>query len=380
MSCIRGKTVYTGTAVVTDGFVAFTGSTVTGVGTKPRGKVIGEYDVITPAFIDPHCHIGMHRAAEPAAESEANEKMDPLLTLPDALDSVQMDDAAFGESIEMGVLYSCVVPGSGNILGGLAAVIRHHAPTTTDALIARAGVKCAFGYNPMSTGSWKGTRPSTRMGAAALLRAKLDEIRLKMAKRRRATGKARQDVAFTAAEAILCDVLTGKQRLRCHVHKIDDIAALLRVVDEFKLKVTVEHASDVHDGAIFAELKRRRIPVVYGPVDSFPYKVELRHASWQNIRLLVDAGVEFGLMSDHPVTLSRHLLGQTRWFTRVGLSKQDAIELITRRNARILGIDDRLGTLARGKWASVVAFNGDPFDITCYPVAVWAEGQRIYTA
>ncbi|NLF29998.1 MAG: amidohydrolase family protein [Planctomycetes bacterium] len=380
MPCIHGKTVYTGTSVITDGFVAFNGSTLTSVGPAPRGKVVGEYDVITPAFIDPHSHIGMHRSAEPAAESEANEKMDALLVLPDALDSVQMDDGAFAEAIEMGVLYSCAVPGSGNILGGLAAVIRHDAPTTTDALIARAGLKCAFGYNPMSAGGWKGTRPSTRMGAAALLRGRLDEVRLKMDKRRRAAGKARQDLAFTAAEAILADVLAGRQRLRCHVHKSDDIAALLRIVDEFKLKVTVEHASDVHDVAVFAELKRRRIPVVYGPVESFPYKVELRHESWRNVRLLVDSGVQFGLMTDHPVTLSRNLFGQTRWFTRCGLSKQQAIELVTRRNATILGIDDRLGTLGRGKWASFVAFNGDPFDITSYPVAVWAEGRQIYTA
>ena len=78
-------------------------------------------------------------------------------------------------------------------------------------------------------------------------------------------------------------------------------------------------------------------------------KVELKHENWRNVRHLLESGVEFGLMTDHPVTLSRQLLLQTRWLLRAGLSKQQAIELISRRNAKILGLDNRLGTLDRGK-------------------------------
>ena len=96
-----------------------------------------------------------------------------------------------------------------------------------------------------------------------------------MAKRKRAAGKKKQEITFTAEEAVFRDVLARKHVLRCHVHKIDDIATLLRIVDEFKLKVTVEHAGDVHEPEIFAELKRRGIPVICGPLDSIAYKVEL---------------------------------------------------------------------------------------------------------
>ena len=75
----------------------------------------------------------MHRAGEPSAESEANEHLDSILVLPDALDSVQMDDRALQDAIEMGVLYSCVVPGSGNVIGGHSAVIRNYAKDSTAA-------------------------------------------------------------------------------------------------------------------------------------------------------------------------------------------------------------------------------------------------------
>jgi imidazolonepropionase-like amidohydrolase len=379
MEHVHGKTVYTGRKVLEDAFVVFDGQRIVSVGKSKKGEDRGSFEVVAPAFIDAHSHIAMVRAGEPASEAEANDQMDPILAVPDALDSVQMDDDSLRDATEMGVLYSCVVPGSGNIIGGLSAVIRHYAETTTDALVGRAGVKAAFGYNPMSTREWKGRRPTTRMGALAILRSKLHDVRNKVASHKRAKGNKKLDITFTAEELVLRDVLARKHTLRAHVHKTDDIAALLRIVDEFKLKVTVEHAGDVHTPGIFRELRKRGIPVVYGPTDSIPYKVELKHDTWRNVKHLIESGVEYGLMTDHPVNLSRLLLIQTRWFTRLGLTKQDAIELVSRKNAKILGIDDKLGTLEKNKWASFSCWNGDPFDITHYPVAVYGEGRLLYS-
>ncbi len=379
MNCVHAKTVYTGNSVVEDAYVRFDGQNIADVSKGKGGRLLGEFEVLTPAFIDPHSHIGMTRAGEPSEESESNDKLDTIFALPDALDSVQMDDKTFQEAVEMGVLYSCVVPGSGNIIGGLSAVIRNYARNSTEALIARAGVKAAFGHNPMSTQGWRGTRPSTRMGAIALLRKRLDEVYQKMQKYSKARGKKKEDITFSAEETVLRDVLTGKTRLRAHAHKIDDIAVLLRVVDDFRIKVSVEHAMDVHQPEIFRELKKRNIPVIYGPLDAFAYKVELKHENWQNIRHLLDSRVEYGLMTDHPVTPARQLFLQTRWFTRAGLSRQQAIEIVSRKNADILGLSKLLGTLEKGKWASFTCWSGDPFDLTSYPVAVYGEGKLLYS-
>jgi imidazolonepropionase-like amidohydrolase len=379
MNCVSAKTIYTGKRVVSDAHLLFKDKKIVAVSGTKEGRELGKFEVLTPAFIDPHSHIGMERAGEPSAEGEANEHQDSILALTDALDSIQMDDRALKDALEMGVLYSCVMPGSGNIIGGHSAVIRHYAGSSTSALITRAGLKGAFGFNPMKTHAWKGKRPTTRMGAVAMLRSRLDEVRQKMQKFQKARGSKKADIHFSAEDKVLRDLLSRKTRLRAHVHKIDDIAALLRVVDEFKIQITVDHACDVHQPEIFRELKTRKIAVVYGPLDSFAYKVELKHEDWRNVRHLLESGVEFGLMTDHPVTLSRQLLLQTRWFMRAGLSKQQAIELISRRNAKILGLDDRLGTLDKGKWASFVCWNGDPFDMASYPVAVFGEGELLYS-
>ncbi len=379
MKCIFGETIYTGKLVVSNRYLVFDGAQIVGLSKTAKGDLAGEFNVITPAFIDAHSHIGMARSGEPSGEGEANDQLDSILTLTDALDSVQMDDKAFKDAVESGVLYSCVVPGSGNIIGGQSAVIRNFGQDSSAALIGRAGLKAAFGYNPMSTRRWKGQRPTTRMGAVSILRAKLDEVRRKDRRWREAKGAKKTDISFTAEDDVLRDLLSGKLRLRAHVHKIDDIAALLRLADDFKLSFTVEHAMDVHHMEIFVKLKKRKIPVVYGPIDSFAYKVELKHEDWRNIRHLIASGVDFGLMTDHPVTLARQLFLQTRWFARSGMSKQAAIELVSRRNARILGIDKQLGTLARGKWASFVCWSGDPFDMVNFPLAVYGEGDLLYS-
>jgi imidazolonepropionase-like amidohydrolase len=381
---VFAETLYTGDEVVRNVHLVFEGKLVKDVCKEVKGEFLGKFSVITPAFIDAHCHIGMERAGEPGSEGEANEHMDSLLFLADALDSVQMDDSAFRDSVELGVLYSCVMPGSGNIVGGRTAIIRNYGRTTSEALIARSGIKAAFGYNPMSTREWKGTRPHTRMGALSLLRARLDQVKGKMETApkgggSRTRGKAAAAASvLTAEEEVIRSLLTGAQGLRVHVHKIDDIACLLRLQEEFGIRVTVDHASDVNDGHIYAALKERGIPVVFGPLDAFAYKVELKHESWRNVRHLLESGVDFGLMTDHPVIPQRNLFLELRWFLRCGLNRQDAVEIVTRRNAQILGVSDFLGTLDKGKWASFSCWNGDPFDVTRYPVKVFGEGAVVF--
>ncbi len=378
MDCVYAKIIYTGKSIVKDSHLVFKDNKIVKISKTKKGSLAGSFDVLTPAFIDPHSHIGMVRSGEPSSEEESNENMESIITNADALDSIQMDDDAFKGAVEMGVLYSCVLPGSGNIIAGQAAVIRNYATNSSDALMARAGIKGAFGFNPMSTQDWKGQRPCTRMGALSILRSKLDEIKQKIDKLKTAKGKEKKEITFSADEEVLKDLLEGKDILRVHAHKIDDIAALLRVAEEFKLKVSVEHAMDVHQADIFERLKKSNIFVTYGPMDSFPYKVELKHENWRNIMHLINSGVNFGLMTDHPVIPAGNLFMQTRWFLRAGFSKQQAVELVSRKNAEILGLNKTLGTLEKSKWASFICWNGDPFDMSSYPVKVYGEGKTLF--
>ncbi|MCD6510268.1 MAG: amidohydrolase [Thermoprotei archaeon] len=381
MLAVMGRLVYTGHEAppVKEAYVVFneeSGNIIEVTTEKPKCEVIAEGEVITPAFIDAHSHIGMRRAGEHPSEGESNERMDSVMPLADALDSIYMDDKCFRESVEHGVLYSCVLPGSGNIIGGRAVVIRNYALTVEKAFIKYAGIKAALGFNPRSTTEWKGTRPYTRMGATAILRKILTKARneLRLVK----DGKKRLEEVEPEVAALF-PVVEGKERLRVHVHKMDDVLVLFRFKSEFNLDVVIDHACDIYREEDFRRIKEEGIPIVYGPVDAFPYKTELKHESWRNIGALVKVNPYFGLMTDHPVILQRNLFLQLRFFRRFGVSKEKAISIITKRNATILGIQDRLGTLEAGKWASFVLWNGDPFSLEAYPVEVYAEGKRVFS-
>ncbi|OYT25860.1 MAG: imidazolonepropionase [Thermoprotei archaeon ex4572_64] len=381
MKAVRANTLYMGIPdkVLNNVYLIWSEDRIIDItNEKPKNvEEVYEYDyaVVTPAFIDAHSHIGMERAGENPSEEETNERMDTILPHLDALYSIYMDDKSFRESIEFGVLYSCVMPGSGNVIGGKCVVIRNYAKDVEEAFIKYAGIKAALGYNPRSTINWKGSRPYTRMGVIGLLRKYLIKAKDSLI----LVEKGKRDLEEIEPEIrLLFPIIKGEETLRVHVHKNDDIVALIRLKREFNLKVTIEHACDVNDRSIFERIKREEIPITYGPIDSFSYKTELKHEYWRNIKLLIDVKPFFGLMSDHPVILQRNLYLQLRFFRRFGMNKSECISLITYNNAKILGIDNVLGTLEPSKWASFIVWNGDPFSLESYPVLVIAEGMKIF--
>lgn len=375
MKYVRASVLYDGTsnAAKKNVFLGFDGKRIVGISTRePKGELIAD-GIVTPAFIDGHSHIGLARSGEPSSEEEGNERMDPMLPLVNVLDSVYMDDSAFKESIEHGVLYSHVMPGSGNIIGGRTALIRNFAGDIHDALISNPGIKAALGFNPRSTTDWKGNRPTTRMGAMSILRNEL----IKASKAYRLVKKKRKTVDDLEPQTeALMDILNGKQRLMVHVHKEDDIVNLIGLISEFGFRAVINHAGDVHSSRLWNVVSREGLQVIYGPVDSFAYKVELKHESWRNVRFIAESNIKYCLMTDHPVVLQRNLFLQLRFFLRYGLTKEQSVSLISGNAAEILGCDD-IGILERGRMASFTVWNKDPFYLDAWPLAVVGEGSTL---
>ncbi len=376
MKAIKANLLYDGTGAKAkkNVYILFDGEKIVDISKDRKGAEVVDEGIITPGFVDPHCHIGMARSGEPYQEDETNEEMNAIYPLVNAIHSVYMDDPAFKESVEFGVLYSHVMPGSGNIIGGRTALIRNFARDIGDAFIENIGIKAALGYNPRSTTSWKGTRPSTRMGAIAMLREEL----LK-AKKTKALLKKKKKIKEEVEPLtdIFIDILDKKLPLMVHVHKEDDIITLMNLVDEFGIRAVINHECDVHSPELWEKVKKRKMDVIYGPVDSFSYKVELKNESWRNIRFIVESRQKFAVMSDHPVVLQRNLLLQLRFFRRFGMSKEEAISLISGNAADIIGAKN-IGKVKKGYLASLVVWNGDPFSLDSYPVHVIAEGQTVY--
>jgi imidazolonepropionase-like amidohydrolase len=377
MKVIKSRSLFDGVDEKRDYFIGFENDEIKYVGNsqpKESSEIIAEGAVVTPAFIDSHSHIGMVRSGEPDKEEEANEHMNSVYPLVNALHSIYMDDPSFKESVESGVLYSTVLPGSGNIIAGNAVLIRNFVQDIGQSHIMDVGIKAALGYNPRSTVDWKGNRPSTRMGAVAILRENFIKAR-KMQKLLETEKKVIDEVE--PLTELFMDILSNKFKMMVHVHKEDDIMVLIQLIKEFGIKVIANHCVDVHREEVFTALKASSIPVIYGPMDSFPYKVELKHESWRNAEKLLNSGAKFSIMSDHPVILQRNILYSLRHLLRFGLSKADAISKISKEAAEIIGAQN-IGQVRAGFKASIVVWNGDPFSLSSYPILVIAEGRTVY--
>src|SRR5229473_6928468 len=148
MKLIKSRILFDGSDEKENLLIGFEGDEIRYVGSrKPEedtsSEIILEGDdiVVTPAFIDSHSHIGMVRSGEPGNEDESNEQMNSVYPLVNALHSIYMDDPSFTESVESGVLYSTVLPGSGNIIGGKAVLIRNFTQDIDQAYIMDVGIK-----------------------------------------------------------------------------------------------------------------------------------------------------------------------------------------------------------------------------------------------
>ncbi|MCF7859029.1 MAG: amidohydrolase family protein [Candidatus Cloacimonetes bacterium] len=399
---IKAKTLYDGRSVAKDKYILVENDKIIKISDQ---KQKFDYEgFVTPAFIDAHSHIGMFRDGEPGAEQEGNDFLDQFLPLLDPLNGIYFDDRAFKDAVDFGCLYSCVVPGSGNLMGGKAMIIRNFVPNRQKALIKNYGYKMALGYNPRSTTSWKGKRPNTRMGVYSLLEQKFDEVitkrkkaeltlRMKLKdlekslKEKKVTKseynekaknrKAESQLEFNSEELAIQEILDRKKIAKIHVHKEDDVLYLINFVKKYNIKATADHTGDVHHKEIFDELAKNKIPVIYGPLGALGGKVELAHSYYQNAALLYKSKVEFGLMTDHPVVWAPHLRDSLKFFLISGMSEAEAISLITYKNAKILGIDDILGSVEENKLASLVVWNKSPFDLAAFPAMVMAEGKVI---
>jgi imidazolonepropionase-like amidohydrolase len=175
------------------------------------------------------------------------------------------------------------------------------------------------------------------------------------------------------------DILSAKYKMMIHVHKEDDVMVLLQLAKEFGIKELVaNHCLDVHRQEVFEALRDASIPVIYGPMDAFPYKIELKHESWKNAEVLLKSAAKFSLMSDHPVILQRSMFYTLRHLLRFSLSKAEAISKITREPAEIIGVQNNIGQVKPGSKASMVIWNDDPFSLTSHLMLVFAEGKVVY--
>ena len=340
----------------------------------PEGAERAAGKVVLPGLVDAHVHLGVHSEGDGWAGQDTNEMTDPVTPHVRALDAINPADLGFADAVAGGVLTVNVNPGSGNPIGGQSAAIRT-AGRTVDEMVLRApaGMKSALGENPKQVYGERKQLPSTRLGTAAVIRDALVKTANYLAKRERGGDEPfERDLRWEA----LGLVLEGQIPWRQHCHRADDIATALRLAGEFGYRLVVDHGTEA---ALLADqLAERGVPVLIGPLLTSRSKVELRNRSLTNPARLAAAGVEIGIITDHPVVPVHLLHVQAALAVREGLDPADALRAVTLIPARVLGLDDRLGSIEPGKDATLCVWSGDPLDARSRVETAWIEGRQVY--
>ncbi len=371
---VEGDPIEGGTVLLRDGKVAGVGPNVR----VPKGARIvdaaGQW--VLPGFVEAHAHMGVHEEAEGWAGQDTNEMTDPNGARMRALDAINPAEEGFRDALSGGVTTAVVKPGSGNPIGGQTVALKTWGRIVDEMVIKQpASVKSALGENPKRVYGDQKKLPSTRQGVAAVIRDAFTKAQDYKARRDKA-AKAREPFDRDTTMEVLVRVLDGELPWSQHSHRADDISTAIRLSEEFGYRLIVNHGTEGH--LIADVLAAKGIPVVIGPLFTTRSKVELRHRSLRNPGLLARAGVMIAITTDHPVVPIHFLVHQATLAVKDGLDRDEALRALTINPARIMGLDDRVGSLAKGKDADVVLWSGDPLDVMSRALTVFVAGREVY--
>lgn len=381
MLIINGVVHTMDAGTIPSGFVLVKGSRIAQVGSMADLPQDGEPDRlidargghILPGFIDAHCHVGLYGACAP--EDDLNESPASCTPQLRALDSVDPFNPYFEEARRAGVTCVLTGPGSANPIAGQSVLLKT-AGTVIDQMVVRApaSMKFALGENPKRVHQKDG--PATRMASAALIREQLARAADYEFKCARAQADGQLDgPEFDAQLDALRPVAAGRLPAHFHAHRADDIATALRISREFGLDCVIVHGTEGHRIADF--LAREGAPVITGPFLTDRSKPELARLTMENTAILARAGVQVAVCTDHPETPISLLPFCAALAARAGMDEEDALAAITINAANILGVGDRLGSLAPGKDADIVVMDGHPFHWRTRAAHVFIDGQEV---
>ena len=324
---------------------------------------------VFPGFIDAHSHIGIAEEKTSGQGDESNEGTNPITPCMRAIDAVNPMDSAFHNAIAAGITGVLVGPGSANPIGGQFAFIKTDGRRVDDMIVlAPAAIKIAFGENPMTNYGSNGNIPSTRMGIASLIREQLFQAREYL----NGNGSCQPDFTLECYRPLF----EGRIPLKAHVHRADDVFTAIRIAKEFGLDLTLDHCTEGH--LIAEEIAASGYPAIVGPSLASRSKKEVGQSDFKTAGVLQKAGVQVALTTDHPVSRIQCLPLCAALAVKEGMDEWAALRAITIDAARICRVDHRLGSIAVGKDADLVLYEGDPLEVRSKVHSTLINGEVVW--
>ena len=393
LTVIRHATMFDGEGrQINDATLVFGDGVIHAVGGPELASPAGAIEIdgtgkwVTPGVIDVHSHLGDYPSPGVESLSDGNEATAPARPEVWAEHSVWPQDPGFSRAlVNGGVTTLQILPGSANLFGGRSVTVKNVPARTAQGMKfpgAPYGLKMACGENPKRVYGSKGNMPQTRMGNIAYARGvwiKAQAYKRKWDKYYRVGGEMpERDLAMETLKG----VLDGRILVHNHCYRADEMANMIDMSHEFGYKITAfHHAVEAYK---IADILAREGICSAMWADWYGFKMEAYDAIKENIPFVHNAGACAIVHSDDPNGIQRLNQEAAKALAdgiRAGvpnLTEAIAWTWLSRNPAKALGILDRTGTLAPGKMADVVLWNGDPFSDYTRPDRVWIDGAMMY--
>jgi imidazolonepropionase-like amidohydrolase len=330
---------------------------------------------LTSGIIDEHSHIAISKGV-----NEGGQAISAEVNIGEVINP---DDINIYRQLSGGVTAAQLLHGSANPIGGQSALIKlkwGHAPEEFLIPNAPKFIKCALGENVKQSnwGDFNTIRfPQTRMGVEQVFidgftRAKAYEKEWKNYTEKSSKEKPVKDLELE----VLCEILNSKRFITCHSYVQSEINMLMHVADTFGFKVnTFTH---ILEGYKLADKMLRHGVGASTFADWWAYKFEVNDAIPYNAALLHKMGVTVAINSDDAEMGKRLNQEAAKTVKYGGVSEEEAWKMVTLNPAKLLHLDDRMGSLKVGKDADIVLWSDNPLSINAKVEMTVVDGKILY--
>ena len=373
----------------------------------PDGVEVLEAAVVTPGLVDPHSVVGLSGALNsnvgPVRDQDQLERSSPIQPDLRAIDAYDANETLVEWVRTYGVTTLHTGHGPGALISGQTMIAKTRGRNVDQAVVVPARMLASTLGNVVSSNFQS---PGTSSKGVAMLRGALIGAQAYLEQVRKAENPgnagilpasespgaeqsgdaessdeedddakpAPQPPSRDLAKEALGQVLDGELSLLITANTVPEIAAALRLQSEFGFDLVLDGAAESY--LLLDEIREAGVPVVLHATMS-----RVRNSSFETAAKLADAGIQFALQTGFEgyVPKTRVLLWEAAIAAANGLGQERALEAITLSPARILGIDDRVGSIDVGKDADLALFDGDPFEYTSHICGVIIESEVMST-
>ena len=340
-----------------------------GLKTKGRQVIDGKGKHLTAGIIDEHTHIAVSRGVNEGSQASSAE--------------VRIGDVIYSEDINIyrqlagGVTTAQILHGSANPIGGQSGLIKlrwGYEPEQMKFEGADGFIKFALGENVKQSNwgnNFRSRFPQTRMGVEQVFVDHFTRAREYGIKK--SSGKAyRKDLEMET----LLEILNKKRFITCHSYRQSEINMLMKVAEQFDFRVnTFTHILEGYKVA--GQMKEHGVAASTFS-DWWAYKHEVLEAIPYNAAIMHKQGVTVAINSDD-AEMGRRLnqeAGKTVLYGNV--SEEEALKFVTLNPAKVLHVDDRVGSIKVGKDADLVLWSDHPLSIYAKAEKTFVDGIKFF--